>query len=154
MDFLRQWAVSLIVSAAAVTIVFILIPRGSVDKTVKAVASIFVISVIFTPFARIKIDLPTVEAAADYDDEVYYELNDSLLEACRNAVETALEEKASEMNVALEEVYINADINTDGCIIIHNISVAVRLPDGCDLQAVSTGFGEAAGVPVTVFKNE
>ncbi len=154
MDFFRQWAVSLIVSAAAVTVVIILTPRGSTDKTVKAVASIFVISVIFTPFTQMEIDFPTLEAAADYDDEIYCDLNDSMLEACRNAVESNLTRKASEMNATIDEISINADINTDGCIIIHGISVTVSPYDGCDLQALSSALGEAAGVPVTVLKNE
>lgn len=154
MDFFRQWAVSLIVSAAAVTVVIILTPRGSTDKTVKAVASIFVISVIFTPFTQMKIDFPTLEAAADYNDEIYCDLNDSMLEACRNAVENALTEKAEEMNVTLEEICINADVNTDGCIIIHKISVTASNADGCDLKELSGALSEAAGVPVTVLKNE
>ncbi|MEE1138365.1 MAG: hypothetical protein U0M02_07795 [Acutalibacteraceae bacterium] len=154
MDFFRQWAVSLIISAAAVTVVIILTPRGSTDKTVKAVASIFVISVIFAPFAHTEIDFPTLEAAADYGDEIYSDLNDSMLEACRNAVENALTRKAAEMRAVLEDICINVNIDADGCIIIHGISVTVSSCDGCDLQELSSALGEAAGVPVTVLKNE
>ena len=154
MDFFRQWAVSLIISAAAVTVVIILTPRGSTDKTVKAVASIFVISVIFTPLTHTEIDFPTLEAAADYGDEIYSDLNDSMLEACRNAVENALTRKAAEMRSVLEDICINVNIDADGCIIIHGISVTVSSCDGCDLQELSSALGEAAGVPVTVLKNE
>lgn len=154
MDFFRQWAVSLIISAAAVTVVLIITPRGSTDKTVKAVASIFVISVIFTPLTHTEIDFPTLEAAADYGDEIYSDLNDSMLEACRNAVENALTRKAAEMRSVLEDICINVNIDADGCIIIHGISVTVSSCDGCDLQELSSALGEAAGVPVTVLKNE
>lgn len=145
---------SLIVSAAAVTVVIILTPRGSTDKTVRAVASIFVISVIFAPFSKIKNDFPAFESVENYDVEAYCELSDYVLEMCRDAVETALVQKASELNVVVEKIYINANINTDGCIIIHDVSLSAILPDGYDLQEISSAFGETAGVPVTVLMNE
>ena len=152
MDFLRQWAVSLIISAAAVTAVIILTPRGSTDKTVKAVASIFVISVIFTPFTQMKIEIPAFEWA-DYDEEVNTNLNEAVLSVCRNAVEDSLTRRAAELNVALDEICINADINTEGCIIIHEISVTVK-GGSCDLQKLSGELSEAAGVQVAVILNE
>ena len=153
MDFLRQWAVSLIISAAAVTAVIVLAPRGATDKTVKAVASIFVISVIFTPFARMKIEFPSLEVAADYGGEINCDLNEAVLDVCRNAVENALTRRAAELNAALDEICINADINTDGCIIIQSISVTVN-GVGCDLQMLSEELSEAAGAQVTVLTNE
>lgn len=131
----------------------ILTPRGATDKTVKAVASIFVISVIFTPFARMEIDIPSLEAEADYGGEVNGDLNEAVLDVCRNAVENALTKRAADLNVTLEGICINADINTDGCIIIQGVSVTVS-GGGWNLQMLSEELSEAAGAQVTVLTNE
>lgn len=150
MDLFRQWALSLVVSAAAVTIVTIITPRGATDKTVKAVASIFVISVIFTPFSDISINFPSVESNAEYSGKINGDLSEFAVDSCCEAVENALVETAEKLDVSVKEICINADINTDGCIIIQDVSVKISSAYAHNLNNISKAFGDAAGVSVSV----
>lgn len=147
MDTLRQWALCLIISAAAVAFVTIITPRGSTDKTVRAVAGIFVVSAIFTPLADMSFDFTAVNTAAEYADVQSNDLSDSVLDACRNAAEDAILSAATEQGVTVEEIFIDADIDADNCIIIQSVTVAVSAGNADELEAV---FGNALGVPVKV----
>ncbi len=149
MDGLRQWALCLIVSAAAVTLAVVITPRGSTDKTVRAVAGIFVVSAIFTPLADMSFDFAAV-SATEYADVQSDDLNDSLLDACRNAAENAILSSAAEQGITVEEICISADINSDGCIIIHGVSVRISSSDAGVIKRLSEIFGNAVGVPVEV----
>lgn len=137
----------LIISAAAVAFVTIITPRGSTDKTVRAVAGIFVVSAIFTPFADISLDFSAADTAAEYADVQVDDLSDSVLDACRRAAEDAVVSAANERGITVKEICIDTDINADNCIIIHSVTVAVDAGNEAELEAV---FGNALGVPVKV----
>lgn len=149
MNELRQWALCLIISAAAVTLVSVISPRGSTEKTVRAVTGIFVVSAIFTPLTDITFDYTAVSAVQEYDDSSD-ELNRYILETCRAAAEQAVLEAADGAGTAVESISVNADVNTDGCIIIHDITVTVAAENADISGELSQIFGSALGVPVEV----
>lgn len=150
MDGLKQWALCLIISAAAVTLVTVISPSGSTDKTVRAVAGIFVVSAIFTPVADISFDFSSMSAMAEYDVEQSDNLSDSVLEACKIAAENAILSAADKRGATVKEICINADIDTDSCIIIHGITVKVGAENTDKKSELSLAFANAAGVPVEV----
>lgn len=153
MDALRQWALCLIIAAAAGTFVMSVSPRGSMDKTVRAVVGIFVVAAICSPLAElIKSDL-TVEAMADYEYEAdggAEDLQEYMLDVCREAAENQIVSAAEESGISVEEIFINADIDADNCIIIHGITVAVSAETADKSSDFSAVLEEALGVPVTV----
>lgn len=150
MDGLKQWALCLIISAAAVTLVTVISPSGSTDKTVRAVAGIFVISAIFTPIADMSLDFTAASAAAEYDGGEASQLPEALLEMCRAEAEKAILSAAEERGAAVKEICIDADINADGCIIIHSVTVKVSSDDSEEITGLSAAFADAVGVPVKV----
>lgn len=150
MDGLKQWALCLIISAAAVTLVTVITPTGSSEKTVRAVAGIFVISAIFTPIADISLDFSAISAAAEYDGEADTQLSEALLDMCRAEAEKAILSAAEGQGATVKEICIDADINADGCIIIHSITVKVSSGDGAKIHGLSAAFTNAVGVPVEV----
>lgn len=150
MDGLKQWALCLIISAAAVTLVTVISPSGSSDKTVRAVAGIFVVSAIFTPIADMSLDFSTVSAAAEYYGEADTQLSEALLEMYCAEVENAILSVAEKQGITVKEICIDADVNADGCIIIHSITVRVSLDDGAAVHGLSAAFADAVGVSVEV----
>ncbi len=149
MDGLRQWALCLIISAAAVAFVTIITPRGSTDKTVRAVAGIFVVSAIFTPLADMSFDFVAVNAA-EYADVQNNDLSDSVLDACRNAAENAILSVADEKGVTVEKVCTDAYIDAGNCIIIQSVTVTVSTDNAEKAEELEAVFGNALGVPVEV----
>lgn len=152
MDVLRQWAVSLIIAAAAGTFAMIVSPRGSMDKTIRAVVGIFVVAVICSPLTEIKENGFSVEAFAEYDLETdnIAALREQLVSACRNAVETQINREAQELEIAVESVEADLSVDAENCIIIHNITV--NIADGFKEKAelLSEILQEKLGVPVQV----
>ena len=128
-------------------LVTIITPRGSTDKTVRAVAGIFVVSAVFAPFADISFDLNEVSATVEYADIQSNDLSDSVLDACRNAAENAVVSEAEQRGITVNEICIDADINTDGCIIIHSVTVDTNGGNADELESV---FSNVLGVPVKV----
>lgn len=149
MDGLRQWALCLIISAAAVAFVTIITPRGSTDKTVRAVAGIFVVSAIFTPLADISLDF-TAANAAEYADAQNGDLSDSVLDACRSAAEEAILSVADERGVTVEKIFTDAYIDADSCIIIQSVTVAVSTDNAGKTDELEAVFSNLLGVPVEV----
>ena len=137
----------LVISAAAVAFVTIITPRGSTDKTVRAVAGIFVVSAVFAPFADMSFDFNEIITAAEYADLQSNELTDSVLDACRNAAENAILSEAEQRGITVNEICIDADINADGCIIIHSVTVKTN---GGNADELKEAFGNILGVPVEV----
>ena len=149
MDGLRQWALCLIISAAAVAFVIIITPRGATDKTVRAVAGIFVISAIFTPLADMTFNFDFTETAADVEDD-YDALAASVLDVCRSAAENAILSAAQENGIGVNEICITADIDAEGCIIIHAVNVEISNNNADNPDEIEKIFSNAIGVPVEV----
>jgi len=127
MDSLKQWALCLIIGATAGTLVMALSPRGSTDKTVRAVVGIFIVAVIGAPFVNILKNSYTAEVFAAYD---YADNGDDMskfmLDSFCVTVKTEIENTASYIGIPLEKVQIEADIDAENCIIIHSISVEIK----------------------------
>lgn len=149
MDGLRQWALCLIISAAAVAFVTIITPRGSTDKTVRAVAGIFVVSAIFTPLADMSLDFSAVNATEDAVVQSN-DLSDSVLDACRNAAEDAILSAAKEQKITVENIYTEAYIDTDNCIIIQSVTVDISADSAGKADELEAVFSNLLGVPVKV----
>lgn len=152
MDVLRQWAVSLIIAAAAGTFAMVISPRGSMDKTVRAVVGIFVVSVICSPLAQIKDNSFSVEAVAEYELETenVAALREQLVSACRDAVETQVIQSAQELGIEVETVEAEMSVDAENCIIIHKIAVNVPKKYGKNSELLSEILKEKLGVPVQV----
>lgn len=127
MDALKQWALCLILASVAGTFAVIISPRGSSDKTIKIVAGIFVVSAICSPLSEIiKLDsLETMLTISDYSGENSEQLREFLIDSFCSELEMKINSVLAEYNVVGAEIYINADIDADNCIIIRDVSVEI-----------------------------
>ncbi len=152
MEVLRQWALSLIIASAAGTFAMVLSPRGSMDKTVRAVVGIFVVSVVCSPLAEIKDIGFSAQAFAEYELETenVQALREQLVSACRNAVEMQVKNAAQELEIEVESIEAEMNIDAENCIIIHKILVNTAAENGGKARAFSEILQEKLGVPVQV----
>ncbi len=122
------------------------------DKTVRAVVGIFVVSVICSPLAGIKDKSFSVEAVAEYELETdnVADLQEHLVSACRDAVEMQVIRTAQELEITVETVEAEMNIDTENCIIIHKITIKISADCGKKAQLLSEILKEKLGVPVQV----
>lgn len=151
MDSLKQWALCLIVGAMAGTLVVALSPRGSMDKTVRAVIGIFVVAIISAPFAHMLKSSSTADVFAVYDYiGADVNMSDFMLESFYKTVENELKKTSSAIGIPLKEIYIEADVDAENCIIIQKISVEIE-PEFLDKSAeLSSVLSENTGAYVAV----
>ncbi len=152
MEVLRQWCVCLVVAAAAGTFAMTIAPKGSMDKTMRAVIGIFVVSVICAPVAQINKTDFSVEAFADYDFEYdnTEELEDYVISACKSAIERSIRAETEAFGTQPVSVWIQLSADDENCIIIHEI--AIRVTDSSDKinSELAEKLEEKLGVPVEV----
>ncbi len=150
MDALRQWAVCLIVGSFAGAFVMIVSPRGSMDKTVRAVAGVFVVAALCSPLAQLKnFNFSFTEEDVTYDENSFLpEAEDKLAQLYANAVAQRVNEIAAETGTQAESVDAEVSVDENGCIIIHKISVGIAEPESA--KKLEQTLSEKLGVPVTV----
>lgn len=152
MDALKQWCVCLIVAAAAGTFATVVAPKGSMDKTVRAIIGIFVVSVICAPLTEIKKTDFSFKAFADYDFEYENtsELEDVMISACKAAIEKSIKDESEAFGVHPDSVETQLSVDGENCIIIHKI--AIKLSDSSEKinSDLSVKLEEKLGVPVEI----
>ena len=122
MDFLRQWAIGLIICGIGATVISLLSPRGTMEKTLRAVIGIFIVSAVCMPLQKLK-NADEVLPAFSFDGEAYFNQNleKQMLEACRETVGKVIDKTAKDMNIA--EYDVDADIQMDAnCCIVINLA--------------------------------
>lgn len=150
MDALRQWAVCIIVAAFAGAFVTVISPRGSMDKTVRAVAGVFVVAALCSPLAEIgNLNFSFEEEDITYNENSFLpDAEEKLAEIYADAVADRVNEIAAETGTQTESVDAEVSVDENGCIIIHKISVGIPNPDSA--EKLEKKLSEKLGVPVTV----
>ncbi len=150
MEEFRHWCLCLIVAAAAGTLATVIMPKGSMDKTVRAVIGIFVVSVICAPLAQIKSADVSVQAFADYDSEYQNteELEEYMISACRTAIENTVLKEAEHLGVQPVSIEAEISVDDDKCIIIHKIRISIPGSSEKINADLSEKLEEKLGVPV------
>ena len=152
MDAFRQWALCLIISAAAGTFVCALSPRGAVEKAVRTVVGIFVVTVICAPLTQLQKSDFSIPVFGDsyIESDSEEALKDQMLESCKSEIENRLAELADKHSIELSKVKIDAYIDEYNSIIIQNIHLETDAESSETVTAFQTEATESLGVPVTV----
>lgn len=155
MDFLKSSALCLIAVAAAGTLAGVIVPRGSVSKTMRAVTGIFVVAVICSPIAEI-LNSDIIQEAFAYDSEISSDMSytedmrEKMLEVFKSTVNSSVKEIASEIKA--EVVSVNAELffDDDNCINMQKIVVTVRNCQRYETEYLSGKISENLGVPAEI----
>ncbi len=155
MDFLRDTALCLIMAAAAGTFITVIVPRGSMDKTARAVTGIFVVAVICSPLSEIEKSDPISDVFADFgeydfDDSYAENMNGALVNTFRTALENQLEEIATELDFEIRSVDADVSVDDEQCINIHSVSVYTSESELYDAEELSKKISDKLGLPVDV----
>ncbi len=150
MEGIKQWLISLVFSAAAGTLITVVSPKGSNDKTLKTIVGIFIISTVFLPLSEINVpdlSLPAFGDMVEYDNGNNDELAVEMLE---EELAGKIENIAKRFECGINEIKIDAEYDEDKCIIIHNITVYFAYGDEQNILEAVSETEEFLGVPIEV----
>ncbi len=155
MDFLKNTALGLIAAAAAGTLATVIVPRGSMDKTLRAVVGIFVVAVICSPFAQISetelIDGAFVKSDEILSDDSYTaEMQEKMIGFFNSEIDSNVKEIASELNINVVSVNSEITVDENHCINIHKIVVNISDCETSAKESLSVKISENLGVPAEV----
>ncbi len=129
-------------------------PRGSMDKTIRAVVGIFVIAAVCSPLSEIKNAEFSVAALSDsesgYENSNTSVLREQFTDMCSDAVESCVNETAARLEIIVDSIEAEISVDSDNCIIIHSVLVKVT---GCSdekSEELLKDLQDELGVPVTV----
>ena len=152
MEALKQWAVCLIICGIGGSVISLLSPRGSMEKTLRAVIGIFVVSAVCMPLANLKKGekiLPAFlfeESAFAFSES----LEEQMLGVCQNTVGVVVKETAEEMHITDYTVKVDADVDELYCIIMHDIHIVIPDKNADSAAGFAAVLQERIGVPVSV----
>ncbi len=148
----RQWCLCVVAASAAATFVTVIMPKGSMEKTVRAVIGIFVVSVICSPLAKFDKSDFLVEAFADcdYEHANMQELRECMVSSCKTAIDSDIREAAEAFDVYPESVQIQISVDDENCIIIHKIAIKILDLSPKNKEDLSEKLEKKLGVPVEI----
>lgn len=130
----------------------LLSPRGSMEKTLRAVIGIFVVSAICTPLVNLKKAdsfLPAfmAEASPVIDTE---NLQEQMENACKNTVGKVVDEAMTSAGIDNYDVSVNVYTDNEYCINIQEIQITIAAENSSSVERIQAVLQEKLCVPVNV----
>ena len=155
MPTLRTWALSVAMAALAGGVVWLLAPKGSVQKAVRTVVAVFLLCAFLSPFLTrggvsldwIMPELLGVPAAPALEETVARQLKTAVEEELRRQILSVLEERG-----VSGEISLDTSIWPDGSIEI--VTAKVVLPPGTGTRGLAAEIKARAGLDVEVTAGE
>ena len=152
MEMLKSWAVCVTVSALAGTVISLIVPNGSAEKSMRTVIGIFIVSAVCLPLT--KADFSFESANVFHSDGEYSETSDELCgfaqKSITDAAEASVNEAATESGI--EDYTVVTDVTTDenGCIIIQEILIEIDCENNGSMAEFERIVNEKLGIKAVV----
>ena len=155
MQQLRTWALSIAMAALAGGVVWLLAPKGNVQKALRALIAVFLLCAFLSPFflrGGISLDwiLPEMQSIP---------MTPALEDTVKRQLKTAVEEEiAKRMQAVLNTRGITGQISLDTSIwpdgSIEIVTVQVLVPPGADTRGLAAAIKTQAGMDVKIVAGE
>ena len=155
MEMLRTWTLSVAMAALAGGLVWLLAPKGSVQKALRTLIGVFLLCAFLSPFFQrggIRLDwiLPDIQdapAIPELEDTVKRQLKTAVEEEIAGRVQAVLDERGLAGKMSLD-----TSIWPDGSIEI--VTAQVLVPPGADTRELAADIKARAGLDVEIVAGE
>ncbi|MCD7774629.1 MAG: stage III sporulation protein AF [Clostridiales bacterium] len=140
MEVLRKWGIMLCTASVASAVICFIVPKGKMERAVKTVLSLFMLTVIVWPLSYLDggniFDIDTSFEIEEYDEEKYYdEIKEYAVrvgeENVKNSLDEILKELCSYAYSIEVQMYINDEDNPE----LSEISIELSSEDSA-LQGI------------------
>lgn len=141
-ETLKQWALTVAVSAAAGAVILMLTPDGALNKSVRTAVSLFMVIAMLSPFIK-GIDFD--DFTLNYETAEETDLTETVKEQMKTVTENKIIEILSEYGIKAEG--INIDISTNGETLTVE-KITVFMTDSTNINNVKEKIKSELGVEV------
>lgn len=132
MNWIREWAFSICITLIAISLFSMLMPKGSMEKTVKFTISLFFLSCLIGPFI---FNPPSFSLFTNFSNKnIKDSLNYEIVKTVHNQVLVSIEniirrnitqflKKNNINNINIKKIEININISDDNSILINRIDI-------------------------------
>jgi len=154
MEALRTWALTVALAALAGGIVRLLTPKGSVEKALRTVVAVFLLSAFLSPmFSRGNINLDWILPAELGQAPTLHAFELEIARQIQQAVEVELRGRIKRVLAAQGldgQILIRTDILSDGSIEI--VTAKVMIPPGSDTAGLAAALKADTELDVEIVK--
>lgn len=156
MDGLQQWAFSICASVLIAGVFSILAPKGSMEKLLRLVVSVFLIMALFSPFIKSgKLTLPSFseqDAAGQYEDakDLEQAINEQMAKQMEASIKGQITACLKKNGADGAKVRVSMDIDSDGRIKMNEIMILISDSDRAKRQEIRQAVKNELGLNVTV----
>lgn len=152
MDVLKQWAVGLTMASFFGGLVYMLSPRGRMDRAVRCAVSIFILSVFVAPLFGGAVVIPDFEIPES--DPTSTLINNETAKLLSSEAETLLADRIDDelesIGVRAKEINVKTDIDESGSIYIEAAEVILTEDTAQNADEIQTRLSTVMGIDVTV----
>ncbi|NLB36493.1 MAG: hypothetical protein GX824_04235 [Clostridiales bacterium] len=155
MDDIRKWALCVTLCTFVGVIIYILSPKGALDKTMKTIISLFIIAALLSPFINgegISLEqLSTIDSIdTQKKTEIESLINEQVKQCVINAAREEIKAILKENNIDGGQILIITDINDAGSIIIKEAQVKIPSRYNADTHSLSVEISKKMGFEIKV----
>lgn len=126
MGNLKVWILSICISSVVGGIFYVLVPDGSLGKTVKVVITVFLLSCVILPFSRNKIDFSVDDFSIDTENKYSEILQNNITDKMKEIITENISSILKKRKCEFETIEITTDKNENSDIYIKEITI--KLP--------------------------
>lgn len=132
-EALKQWAVTVVLSALAGAVIQILMPKGKTERAVKIVLSLFFLCALLSPFLTGDLSFDMLDSSVkgslpDFSEQ-QEKLNETVLNQTQTQTEIFICETAREYGIEEVKAEVLMDISEAGDIVIDKIKISVPVKE-------------------------
>lgn len=129
MQHMREWIICLTLCSFGCSIVYTLVPRGAMEKSMKTVISLFLISALAAPLSQlvkngVQFDVPQPEYTFGYAEQV----NSTLISAAESAVKQVIVEAIPELSQSETFIDVSAAADSENEVFIEYVRIRLNNP--------------------------
>lgn len=150
MSALADLIFSFCISLVALGLISILIPSGTMEKTMKMLTGIIMIALLLSPFAKGEINLDFLTENKGTTRAIQQTSLDRAVAISQSQIELLLKDLLNKNGIEVDEIEVNMDISKDGSIIISQISISSNFTSREEIQEVKNIIKKELGVDAEV----
>lgn len=150
MDFIKTWALRIVVSSVMVSFVLIMSPGGALEKSVKTAISLFMLFTIIYPF----LDVSSVAENFDFSDEIVQpEAVDGgklIIEEFEKKISEKVEKLLTEEGINVKVVDVNVILTDKNEIAVENVNVVAAYSSEWSAEEIKLLINDNCGLNAEV----
>lgn len=156
METLKQWAVGVTMASFSGGLIYMLSPRGKMDRAVRCAVSIFILSVFIAPIFGGATAVPDFDISdpPPVSSAMGAEVSELLAREAETLLVGAIRGELEGLGAQASSIRVEADIDSEGGIYIETVEVILTRGSACGAAQAEQRLEAALGIQAVSVKKE